>query len=131
MTSNTPEQINRIRLAWKITTVSYMCLLGMLLVWHFRILPVTGVTALAMSAPLILPLLVAGPGLFRGKTYTYKWMSLLIWIVFAHGCMEAWTHREYPTLAAVAALEPILSVTLFIGLVKFLKAQTAVATPSA
>lgn len=123
--STQAELLLKAQRAWRLTTTSYMCLFGLLLVWHFRILPVAPGTALVMSAPLLLPLAVAGPGLFRGKTYTYKWMSLLIWLIFAHGCMEAWTHREVPLLAAIASLEPLLSVTLFIGLVKFLKAQTA------
>lgn len=123
--NNNAELILNARRAWRLTTASYMCLCGLLLVWNFRILPVAPGTALVMSAPLLLPLAVAGPGLFRGKTYTYKWMSLVIWLIFAHGCMEAWTHREVPALAAVASLEPLLSVALFIGLVQFLKAQTA------
>lgn len=121
--SNNPAQ--RIRLAWRISTTSYMCLLGVLLIWHFRILPVPLPTAIAMVAPLAIPLLIAGPGIFNGKSYTYKWMSLVVWIWFAHGAMEAWTHLEVPVLAGVAALESLLSVTLFVGMVMFLKAQRA------
>lgn len=126
-----PNTAQDIRLAWRITTVSYLCLLGLLLIWHFRILPVGVATASAMIAPLLVPLLIAGPGLFRGKTYTYKWMSLVIWLLFAYGCMEAWTHREVAALAIIASLQPLLCLSLFIGLLKFLKAQTALAESSA
>lgn len=110
---------------------SYFCLIGQLLVWHFKVLPIDIPTAVTMSSVLLLPLLLAGPGLFRGKTYTYKWMSLVVWLWLAHGVMETWTHIQTPSLAIIAALEPILALCLFMGLVAFLKTQRRLLTPNA
>ena len=123
--------VKRVRFAWRLTTASYLCLFGVLLVWHLKVLPFAGSTASWMLAPLLIPLLIAGPGLFKGKAYTYKWMSLAVWLWFTHGAMEAWTHREIPALAGIASLEPLLSVTLFIGIVMFLKAQRQLSAPPA
>lgn len=121
MTTQSSNNAQSMRSAWRLVTTSYLCMLGILFYWHLRVLPVALPTALTMLAPLVIPLLIAGPGLFRGKPYTYQWMSLVIWIWFAHGTMEAWTHRETPVLAAIASLESILAVIQFIGMVKFLR----------
>lgn len=123
-----PQQA--VRFAWRLTTSSYLCLFGLLLVWHLRILPLPADAAISILVPLGLPLLIAGPGLFRGKTYTFQWMSLVVWIWFAHGAMEAWTHKEVPVLAGIASLEALLSISLFVGLVLFLRAQKALREPS-
>jgi len=124
MASNHSPQ-HALRRAWRLTTSSYLCLFGLLLVWHLRILPLPAEAAISMLVPLGIPLLIAGPGLFKGKTYTYQWMSLVVWVWFAHGAMEAWTHKEVAVLALIASLESVLAVSLFVGLVLFLRAQKA------
>jgi uncharacterized membrane protein len=68
----------------------------------------TGRGTLAIKAlPLLLPLL----GLLRHRLYTYRWLSLMVWVYFAEGMVRATS--EHGTGQALAALEALLSVLLF------------------
>jgi uncharacterized membrane protein len=62
-----------------------------------------------------LPLALALPGLWRMRLYTYRWMSLLVWLYFMEGVVRAWSDAapsRYFALAAVA-----LSSTVFVACV--------------
>lgn len=39
----------------------------------------------------VLPLLIPLFGILRGKVYTYRWTTLLIWLYFTEGSVRAWT----------------------------------------
>ena len=68
---------------------------------------------------LLLPLLAPLPGLWRGKSYTYAWASMLITFYCAGLLAEAYMRsshaQEFRTLAAIAALE-FVSLILFVRL---------------
>ena len=46
----------------------------------------TGRGTLALK---VLPLLPALPGLWRHRLYTYRWLSLLVWLYFTEGAVRA------------------------------------------
>ncbi|MGZ8260077.1 MAG: DUF2069 domain-containing protein [Caldimonas sp.] len=77
------------------------------LAWELWLAP-TGRGTLAIKVlPLVLPL----PGLLRLRLYTYRWLSLAVWLYAAEGAVRATSDRG--TSAALAALELALSLVLF------------------
>jgi uncharacterized membrane protein len=42
----------------------------------------------------VLPLLAAAPGMWRGKLYTYQWMSMLVWFYLTEGVVRGLTDPQ-------------------------------------
>jgi uncharacterized membrane protein len=59
----------------------------------------------------VLPLCLPLPGLLRRRMYTYRWVSLLVWLYFTEGVVRATSERG--TAVPLAALEIVLSLILF------------------
>jgi len=59
----------------------------------------------------VLPLLLPLPGLLRLRMYTYRWVSLLVWLYVLEGVMRATTETGWSQ--ALAALQVLLCVALF------------------
>ncbi|WIT11173.1 DUF2069 domain-containing protein [Paucibacter sediminis] len=79
------------------------------LAWELWLAP-TGRGTLALKAlPLLLPLL----GLWRYRLYTFRWLSLMIWLYFAEGAVRATS--EHGLSQALAVLEVLLSVAIFVA----------------
>lgn len=68
----------------------------------------TGSGTLALK---VLPLLLPLPGLWRHRMYTYRWLSLLVWIYFLEGTVRATTERGLAQ--GLACVEIALCLTLF------------------
>ena len=85
-------------------------LLGLIvlgLAWELWLAP-TGSGTLALK---VVPLLAALPGLWLGRLYTYRWLSLLLWLYFTEGVVRAVTD---PGLSArLAAAQVLLCLLLF------------------
>jgi uncharacterized membrane protein len=77
------------------------------LAWELWLAP-TGQRTLAVKA---LPLVFALPGLLRMRLYTYRWMSLLLWLYVAEGLVRASSDRG--TSAWLAGSEVGLSLVVF------------------
>ncbi len=87
-------------------------LLGLIvlgLVWELWLAPLRpGGTWVALKVlPLCLPL----AGLLRHRMYTYRWVSLLVWIYFTEGVVRAWSDRAPSSYFAMA--EIALCLVLF------------------
>ena len=61
----------------------------------------------------ILPLLPALPGLLKNRMYTYRWLSLLVWLYFTEGVVRATS--ESGLSAGLATLQVVLCVALFVA----------------
>jgi uncharacterized membrane protein len=61
----------------------------------------------------ILPLLPALPGLLKNRMYTYRWLSLLVWLYFTEGVVRA--ASESGLSAGLALLEVVLCVAIFVA----------------
>ena len=89
-------------------------LLGLIvlgLAWELLLAPIRpGGSWLALKVlPLCLPL----AGLLKHRMYTYRWVSLLVWLYFTEGVVRAWSD---PGLSAgLAAIEVLLCVLLFVA----------------
>ncbi len=86
------------------------CVLGLIVLglsWELWLAP-TGSGTLALK---VLPLLLPLPGLLRHRMYTYRWLSLLVWIYFTEGAVRATS--EHGLSAVLAGVEVLLCVLLF------------------
>ena len=67
----------------------------------------------------IMPLLAALPGVLRGKRYTYKWTTLVIWLYAAEGALR--TYTDLGLSARLAFVESILAAGYFGSAVAFVR----------
>jgi len=93
-------------------TVAVTSLLGLIvlcLAWELWLAPLRpGGSWLALKAlPLCLPL----AGLLKNRMYTYRWLSLMIWLYFTEGVVRAWSDK--PPGNWLAMVEIALCVVLF------------------
>lgn len=102
------ERLNRVRF---IAIATLVALIALCLAWELFLAPVRpGGSWLALKAlPLCLPL----AGLLKHKMYTYRWLSLMIWLYFLEGMVRATSDRA-PSLY-YAWGEAALSLILFIA----------------
>jgi uncharacterized membrane protein len=87
-------------------------LLGLIvlgLAWELWLAP-TGRGTLALK---VLPLAVPLAGLLKRRLYTYRLVSLLVWLYFAEGVVRATSDRGPSVPLAVA--EIVLSLLLFVA----------------
>jgi uncharacterized membrane protein len=97
-------------LTWtRITALaSLLALIVLGLAWELWLAP-TGTGTLALKvAPLFLPLV----GLLRNQMYTYRWLSLLVWLYFAEGVIRATSDRVSMSVY-LAVVEVLLCLVLF------------------
>lgn len=85
--------------------------------WETLLAP-TGSGALAIK---VLPLLPALPGLWRYRLYTFRWLSLLIWVYAGEGLLRATTERGASMALAIAELA--LAMAVFAGCVAHVRAR--------
>ena len=89
--------------------VSLILLFVLCLAWELWLAP-TGRGTLAIKAlPLLLPML----GLWRYRLYTFRWLSLMVWLYFAEGAVRATS--EHGMAALLATAEVALSVAIFVA----------------
>jgi len=92
--------------------VAVACMLALIvlgLAWELWLAPVrSGGSLLALKVvPLCFPL----AGLLRNRLYTYRWVSLLVWLYFAEGVVRAASDRGPGRW--LAAIEIVLCLLLF------------------
>lgn len=91
-------------------TLALACLLALIalcLAWELWLAP-TGRGTLALKA---LPLVLAVPGLLAWRMYTFRWLSLVLWLYVAEGAVRATSDRGLG--APLALLEVLLCLLLF------------------
>jgi len=86
---------------------SLLALIVLGLVWELWLAP-TGNRSLALKVlPLVLPL----AGLLKHRLYTYRWLSLLVWVYCTEGLVRATS--DHGVSAWLAAAEVLLCLLLF------------------
>lgn len=104
-TEPTPRERGSRHLAFLATlALALVCL-----AWELWLAP-TGRGTLAIKA---LPLLMPLAGLWRYRMYTYRWVSLMIWLYVTEGLVRGTSERGIGM--ALAWVEVVLSVTIFIA----------------
>ena len=107
------------RAAWTraVAVLSVLTLIALGLAWELWLAP-TGRGTLAVK---VLPLVPALVGLLRNRLYTYRWLSLLVWLYFAEGAVRATTEVGASRLLAVA--EVLLCLLLFTACAMHVRAR--------
>nr|WP_235578247.1 DUF2069 domain-containing protein [Pseudorhodoferax sp. Leaf267] len=89
-------------------------LLGLIvlgLAWELWLAPLRpGGTWLAIK---VLPLCIPLAGLLKNRMYTYRWLSLLIWLYFTEGVVRAF--GDAPPSSWCALAEVLLCLLLFVA----------------
>lgn len=85
----------------------WAALVGLCIGWELWWAP-TGRGTLVVK---VLPLLPAMPGLWRLRLYTYRWLSLVVWLYVAEGLVRA--QGDMGLSARLAWAETVLGVALF------------------
>ena len=90
-----------------VTSLTGLIVLG--LAWELWLAPVRpGGTLLALK---VLPLCFPLTGLLKNRMYTYRWLSLLIWLYFTEGVVRAWGDTSPSNYLAL--IEVVLCLALF------------------
>jgi uncharacterized membrane protein len=95
--------------AWTraVAVASLLALIALGLAWELWLAP-TGRGTLALK---VVPLLLPIAGLLRNRMYTYRWVSLLVWLYFTEGVVRAASDRGASVPLALA--EVLLCLVLF------------------
>jgi uncharacterized membrane protein len=95
--------------AWTraMAVASLLALIALGLAWELWLAP-TGRGTLALK---VLPLAVPLAGLLKNRLYTYRWVSLLVWVYFTEGVVRA--AGDSGLSARLAMLEVLLCLALF------------------
>lgn len=88
--------------------------LGLILLgvaWELVLAPIRpGGTLLALK---VVPLCIPLAGLLKNRMYTYRWVSLVVWLYFIEGVVRAWSDKWPGNL--LAGIEILLCLTLFVA----------------
>jgi len=90
-----------------LAAASLMALIALGLAWELWLAP-TGNRTLALK---VLPLALALTGILKFRMFTYRWVSLLVWVYFTEGVVRATSERGTVVMLAVA--EIVLCLLLF------------------
>jgi uncharacterized membrane protein len=107
--STTPVPAPELALTRYLAVGSLLGLIVLSLAWELWLAPLRpGGSWLALKAlPLCLPL----AGLLKRRLYTYRWVSLLVWLYFTEGAVRAYSDAWPSQLWA--GVEVALCLTLF------------------
>ena len=107
--NNTPSSsVNASR--W-LAVGSLIGLIALCLAWELLLAPLRpGGSWLALKA---LPLCIPLAGLLKNRMYTYRWVSLVIWLYFIEGVVRAWSDKKPGNYLAM--LEIALCLLLFVA----------------
>jgi uncharacterized membrane protein len=107
--SAAPSQPPSTAVAWtRIVAVgSLIALIVLGLAWELWLAP-TGNRTLALK---VVPLLFPLAGLLRNRMYTYRWVSLMVWLYFTEGVVRATSDRGLGV--GLGVIEVLLCLVLF------------------
>jgi len=114
------------RLAWLAACAAWIGLILLGLAWELYLAPLRpgGSWLVLKVVPLLLPLM----GLLRGRRYTFKWSSLLVWACMVEGALRA--ASDPGPSARLAILELALGAAFFLSAVAYLRATRGAPSPS-
>jgi uncharacterized membrane protein len=114
-TDSTPvasaELTSRLRLIQWLAVGSLLGLIVLGLLWELWLAPIRpGGSWLALK---VLPLCIPLAGFLKNRMYTYRWVSLMVWLYFAEGATRAVSDRAPSNYLAM--IEVVLCVMLFVA----------------
>lgn len=120
-----PERLQRIQ---QLRALCLTLLLGLIvlgLAWELKLAPLPGGTgALAIK---VLPLCLAVIGMAKHRMYTFRWVSLLVWLYFTEGVVRGTSDTGVSQICGW--IEIALSTALFIGCSVYVRLRLKVLPP--
>ena len=105
--STPPSPVVQISRWLAVSSLVGLIVLG--LAWELWLSPLRpGGSWLALK---VLPLCLPMVGLMKNRMYTYRWVSLVVWLYFIEGVVRAWGDRAPGNYLAL--LEVLLCLSLF------------------
>jgi uncharacterized membrane protein len=118
----TPRHVQLTRL---MAVGSLLGLIVLGLAWELWLAPVRpGGSLLALK---VLPLCIPLTGLLKHRMYTYRWLSLMVWLYFTEGVVRASGDRAPSNYLAM--LEVLLCVVLFVACALHVRLRCEPITP--
>ena len=105
---DTPTALLRVR---ALATASLLALIVLGLAWELWLAPLR--PGGSWWAIKVLPLALALSGLLKLRMYTYRWLSLAVWLYFTEACVRGWSD-PWPS-NALAMAQGALSLLLFVA----------------
>lgn len=131
--TDTPKAIDGTRSAQLVAlsrTVAVGCLIGLMvlgLAWELWLAPLRpGGSWLVLK---VLPLTIPLAGLLKNRMYTYRWVSLVVWLYFTEGVVRAWSDKGLS--AVLAGIEVGLCLLLFVAVTVHVRTRLKAAGPEA
>ncbi|MEX1166015.1 MAG: DUF2069 domain-containing protein [Hydrogenophaga sp.] len=108
---NTTSSARMVAFSRALAVGSLLGLIVLGLLWEMWLAPLRpGGSWLVLK---VLPLLIPLIGLLKNRMYTYRWVSLVVWLYFTEGVVRAWSDSGLS--ATLAGIEVFLCVTLFVA----------------
>lgn len=104
-----PALPSELRWTRSLAVSSLLALVVLGLAWELWLAP-TGRGTLALK---VLPLTLGLAGLLKNRMYTYRWLSLLVWLYVTEGLVRATSDRGVGAL--LATVEVVLALSLFVA----------------
>ncbi len=105
---------------------SLLGLIALSLAWELWLAPLRpGGSWLVLKA---LPLCIPLAGLLKNRMYTYRWVSLMVWLYFTEGVVRAWSDRAPGNWLAL--LEVVLCLVLFTACTMHIRLRLRSARPA-
>ncbi len=105
------SQDKLVQLSRFLAVTSLLGLIALGLAWELWLAPLRpGGSWLALK---VLPLCIPLAGLLKNRMYTYRWVSLMVWLYFIEGVVRAW--GDPAPGSWLALLEVLLCVLLFVA----------------
>ncbi len=103
------SQDNHVNLTRWLAVVGVLGLIVLGLAWELVLAPIKpGGSLLALK---VLPLCIPLAGLLKNRMYTYRWLSLTVWLYFIEGVVRGWSDR--PPGNYLALVEVLLCLLVF------------------
>jgi uncharacterized membrane protein len=103
------NKTTQIDLTRRLALASLLGLIVLGLAWEMWLAPIRpGGSLLALK---VLPLCIPLAGVLKNRMYTYRWLSLLVWLYFTEGVVRAWSDRAPGNYLGL--IEVLLCLTLF------------------
>lgn len=118
----------RLRAINAVRWITFGCVLGLIalgVLWELKLAPLKGGTG--MLAFKVVPLAFGVMGVVKHRMYTYRWLSLLVWLYFTEGIMRV-TSDTGPS-QALAGIEVGLSVALFTACAVYVRLRLKAGKP--
>ena len=103
------DKTTQIEMTRRLALGSLAGLIVLGLAWEMWLAPIRpGGSLLALK---VLPLCIPLAGILKNRMYTYRWVSLMVWLYFTEGVVRAWSDRAPGNYLAM--VEVLLCLLLF------------------